>query len=113
IGTRRRYALPTRARVELTGDLRRLSELLDDDVALLLLDDPLDRGNFVTGRDRKANRRASDRFVFGDRELDLLDAVAVRALTEELEARQLVGELFDSFVHLTDEGLVLGSLASL
>src|SRR5829696_5147173 len=99
-----------RTRVELLHDPCRFPELLDNDVALVLVDDPLELRVVVSELDREADGRASDRLVLGDRELDRLDTVGIGALAEELGMRRVVGQLLDALVDLADEGLVLGAL---
>src|SRR3954454_1440482 len=94
----------------LTSDLARLTELLDDRVAFVLLDDGFELGEHVTMLDREADGRRADGLVFHDRELERLDAVDVRAFAEELRVGRFANDRFDVLVDRADERLVLCAL---
>src|SRR5262249_49914260 len=95
---------------QLFGGARRVGiRLLDDEVVLALLDDPLDVGALVSRHEREAVDVPAQLLVVAAAHAEALDAGGVAAFAADLEglrAAQLVVELVDPLVHLAEERLV-------
>ena len=83
---------------------------LDEGVAIKLVDDPFVLAPFVTARKRKVRRMTANARILVLSQLDLLLAVAVTALAEELEqdVPGRVPVVVDRLVRRLERDLVLG-----
>src|SRR2546429_9356303 len=81
---------------------------LDDRVAVVRVDDLLDRENLVAGRDHEERRMGANRLVPFVTQRQSLGAILLATLADELHRAVLkaVGELEKAFVDFPEQGLV-------